>query len=422
MPQGYRLSLAKLEGNKVVSLHALRRGLAARPEAGARRRRDDRRRLGPSGRRAGDARRCAAGVRRSRRRHLSHRVNDSRWRAGRTRVSSSIRARRHDPIAHARGIQNYSAVSVNSKFLRADWCLLPSFEQLLHFRREPRVIADAAIAKSCPSAARNRSDSPARRDATTSGNLLARRGIHADAVIQAPHPPFTNILRKTRDGRCRALRCGAPVRGSTPKESMSRFLSASVRRKRLSIRTCLPWLMAAGTARLVSAVVVKTEAQSQSTQDAQRRERFTYKGAPEDEGPADSRLAKAGADAAAAGPAAREAPTGFDKLTNGFDPQGPRYEDLNEDNVITAALVQRQPLLFSKRSSMSPTVSARPTTRKAAASAIRTSSPAAPARSTEHRNRRRMTDGRVLRIAGRIRRSIRGPPTPRPPEIVAVAR
>jgi CxxC motif-containing protein (DUF1111 family) len=30
----------------------------------------------------------------------------------------------------------------------------------------------------------------------------------------------------------------------------------------------------------------------------------------------------------------REAPTGFDNRTNGFDPQGPTFEDLNEDTVV----------------------------------------------------------------------------------------
>jgi hypothetical protein len=32
--------------------------------------------------------------------------------------------------------------------------------------------------------------------------------------------------------------------------------------------------------------------------------------------------------------AVAEAPTAFDNLTNGFDPQGPRFESLNEDNVV----------------------------------------------------------------------------------------
>jgi hypothetical protein len=92
--------------------------------------------------------------------------------------------------------------------------------------------------------------------------------------------------------------------------------------------------MGASTAGLVSAVVVRSEGQSQSARDAQRRELFTYKGVLADEGSADSRQAQAAADAPGAAPVAREAPTGFDNLTNGFDRQGPRFEDLNEDNVV----------------------------------------------------------------------------------------
>lgn len=34
-----------------------------------------------------------------------------------------------------------------------------------------------------------------------------------------------------------------------------------------------------------------------------------------------------------AGPRHTEAPTGFDNRTNGFDPQGPAFDSLNEDNV-----------------------------------------------------------------------------------------
>ena len=39
-----------------------------------------------------------------------------------------------------------------------------------------------------------------------------------------------------------------------------------------------------------------------------------------------------------------EAPTGFDNLTNGYLEQGPDFETLDEDDVVAAALVQRQPL------------------------------------------------------------------------------
>jgi CxxC motif-containing protein (DUF1111 family) len=62
---------------------------------------------------------------------------------------------------------------------------------------------------------------------------------------------------------------------------------------------------------------------SREQRDQERRLRFSNNGSVEDE------------DNAAA-PATRtsEAASGFDNLTNGFDPQGPDYESLNEDNVV----------------------------------------------------------------------------------------
>src|SRR5262245_33980826 len=52
-----------------------------------------------------------------------------------------------------------------------------------------------------------------------------------------------------------------------------------------------------------------------------RRERFRHNGRIEFEGAGDPARAT-------------EAPTGFDNLSNGFDPQGPDFETLNEDNVM----------------------------------------------------------------------------------------
>lgn len=57
------------------------------------------------------------------------------------------------------------------------------------------------------------------------------------------------------------------------------------------------------------------------TPGATRAERFRYKGGIAREGPPpDTGVA--------------EAPAGFDALTNGFTPQGPPFESLNEDNVV----------------------------------------------------------------------------------------
>jgi CxxC motif-containing protein (DUF1111 family) len=62
---------------------------------------------------------------------------------------------------------------------------------------------------------------------------------------------------------------------------------------------------------------------SPQQRDQERRLRFSNNGNAEDED-----------DMAASASKATEAPTGFDNLTNGFDPQGPEYEELNEDNVV----------------------------------------------------------------------------------------
>jgi CxxC motif-containing protein (DUF1111 family) len=63
---------------------------------------------------------------------------------------------------------------------------------------------------------------------------------------------------------------------------------------------------------------------SPQQRDQERRLRFSNNGNAEEED--DS--------AASSGSKATEAATGFDNLTNGFDPQGPEYEELNEDNVV----------------------------------------------------------------------------------------
>lgn len=54
----------------------------------------------------------------------------------------------------------------------------------------------------------------------------------------------------------------------------------------------------------------------------ERSERFRHSGATRHEGSGDSRDRLS------------EAPTGFDNLTNGFDPQGPPFDTINEDTVV----------------------------------------------------------------------------------------
>jgi CxxC motif-containing protein (DUF1111 family) len=79
-------------------------------------------------------------------------------------------------------------------------------------------------------------------------------------------------------------------------------------------------------------------ATAQSGIGQRRRDRFRHQGQVEDEGPEDDRFGRG--DGAGNGngngngnSTAREAPTGFDNETNGFDPQGPPFESLNRGTV-----------------------------------------------------------------------------------------
>ena len=65
--------------------------------------------------------------------------------------------------------------------------------------------------------------------------------------------------------------------------------------------------------------------------DQNRRERFRVRGATTDEGPAGS-FERSGRKVPP-GVEITGAPTGFDNLTNGFDQQGPPFEQINEDTV-----------------------------------------------------------------------------------------
>ncbi|MBF8293167.1 MAG: Cytochrome c protein [Steroidobacteraceae bacterium] len=69
-----------------------------------------------------------------------------------------------------------------------------------------------------------------------------------------------------------------------------------------------------------------------SSDNQSRMERFRRKGVPADEGPA---ALLHGSDLRTSSfSAVTEAPTGFDNRTNGFNPQGPAFDTLNEDNVV----------------------------------------------------------------------------------------
>jgi CxxC motif-containing protein (DUF1111 family) len=74
---------------------------------------------------------------------------------------------------------------------------------------------------------------------------------------------------------------------------------------------------------LMAIVGAAQDRQIDNRADDKRRERFTHNGI----------IASETLDAAVARPPTN-APTGFDNLTNGMDPQGPAYDTLNEDTVV----------------------------------------------------------------------------------------
>jgi len=86
-------------------------------------------------------------------------------------------------------------------------------------------------------------------------------------------------------------------------------------------------------------------------QDHQNRmERFRATGVIDDEDVAVPRAVTGGGNGTR--PAGRngvtEAPTGFDSRTNGFSPQGPPYETLNEDNVVALRSFNDNRFIFEK--------------------------------------------------------------------------
>ncbi len=66
--------------------------------------------------------------------------------------------------------------------------------------------------------------------------------------------------------------------------------------------------------------------------DSARMERFRTKGAAVPEAP--PAIARASSTLEARASSVTEAPTGFDNRTNGFSPQGPPFDSINEDNVV----------------------------------------------------------------------------------------
>src|SRR5688572_14165881 len=73
---------------------------------------------------------------------------------------------------------------------------------------------------------------------------------------------------------------------------------------------------------LLAVAMIAVVASQGGSPDDRKRDRFTPRGAVDNEGPAN------------AGPNPTEAPAGFDNRTNGMDPQGPDFDTLNEDTVV----------------------------------------------------------------------------------------
>ena len=87
-----------------------------------------------------------------------------------------------------------------------------------------------------------------------------------------------------------------------------------------------PWIMA-------SVFAAASALPWNSLADAARMERFRVTSPAVAEAPLPDHMAIAGT-ATQTRPPVSEAPTGFDNRTNGFLPQGPAFETINEDNVV----------------------------------------------------------------------------------------
>jgi hypothetical protein len=91
-------------------------------------------------------------------------------------------------------------------------------------------------------------------------------------------------------------------------------------------------LSLAAFAGVVAGLIAAGEGHSSLKQT--RLERFTPRKAPADEGPAGYFYIEGITKPAELPAGTEEAKTGFDNLTNGFTPQGPPFDKINEDNVV----------------------------------------------------------------------------------------
>src|SRR5262245_12664534 len=93
---------------------------------------------------------------------------------------------------------------------------------------------------------------------------------------------------------------------------------------------CREETMRTGTALSTAVFLIGTTVAFSARAQAQR-DRFRINGQPNPEQPAtvDPRTGRAPSP-----PRFTEAPVGFDNLTNGYLPQGPDFDSLDEDNVV----------------------------------------------------------------------------------------
>jgi CxxC motif-containing protein (DUF1111 family) len=111
-----------------------------------------------------------------------------------------------------------------------------------------------------------------------------------------------------------------------------------------SMKISVATFVAIGLVTAFAASVYSTQVQSQSSvaepvsrfDNKTRRQRFTHQGGIDIERPGGGTAPAIGARAIPVPMTApTEAPTGFDNLTNGFSEQGPAFESINADNVVS---------------------------------------------------------------------------------------
>ena len=137
-------------------------------------------------------------------------------------------------------------------------------------------------------------------------------------------PPEIGSLPEVCSSSTKPLVCASVKRAGASPARVDDEWEAAVT---ISSRRSLYGYASIGIAAIALAMSVWTSAgaqqQDRASRDLARRQRFTH----------DSNMRRE-ASAAFDMQRATEAPTGFDNRTNGFDPQGPPFDSIDEDNVV----------------------------------------------------------------------------------------